>query len=96
MFSIGFVDVPEDVHFRLDPENRFHELLATNLFMLIGNVKNAIGRSVSNQHIRVHRNFIPHLLDDLAPIKVKSPIMESGLPRTAIEFDALDYNRLIL
>ena len=96
MLSIGFVNVPEDVHFWLDSEDRFHELLATNLLALIGYVKNAIGWSVSNQHISVHRNFIPNLLDDLTPIKVEGPIMESGLPRAAIEFDSLDNDRLIL
>jgi hypothetical protein len=96
MFSIGFVNVPEDVHFRLDSEDRFHELLATNLLALIGNIKNAIGWSVSNQHISVHRNFIPHLLDDLAPVKVEGPIMESGLPRAAIEFYSLNNDSLIL
>jgi hypothetical protein len=96
MFSIGFVNVPEDVHFRLDSEHCFHKLLATNLLALICDIKNAIGWSVSNQHISVHRNFIPYLLDDLAPVKVEGPIMESGLPRAAIEFDSLNNDRLIL
>ena len=96
MFPIGFMNMPEDVHFWLDAEHCFHELLATNLLVLIGNVENTIGWPVSDQHISVHGNFIPHLLDDLAPVKVESPVMESGLPRTAIEFDSLNYNRLIL
>ena len=96
MLSIGFVNVAEDVQFRLDSEDRFHELLAANLLALIGNIKNAIGRPMSNQNISVHRNFIPYLLDDLAPIKVEGPIMKSGLPRTAIEFYSLNNDRLIL
>jgi len=96
MFSIGFVNVPEDMQLGLDSKYCLHELLATNFLALIGNVKNAIGRPVSNQHISVHGNFIPHFLDDLTPIKVKGPIIKSGLPRAAIEFYALNNDRLIL
>ena len=96
MLSIGFVNVPEDVQLGLDSKYCLHELLATNFLAFIGNIKNAIGRSVSNQHISVHRNFIPNLLDDLAPVKVEGPIMESGLPRAAIEFDTLNNDFLIL
>jgi hypothetical protein len=94
--TILLMNVSKDVNFGLHSKNSLHELLAANFLIVIGPVQNAIGRPMSDQYIGVLRNLVPHLLELLTSVKVKSPVEVCWLPWAAIEFHSVDYNRFIL